>query len=175
MGLPIFKYHPEPIATGAIKSSTETCESCDRARGYVYTSTIYAEEEVENICPWCIADGSASKKFNGMFSDDYPLVKAGISKKIISEVCTRTPGYNSWQQDEWQHHCNDACEFHGDAHKQELLSLEGDNLTQFLSKEMIKADAWKSILDHYERGGSPAIYKFKCRHCPVVIYTMDFT
>jgi uncharacterized protein CbrC (UPF0167 family) len=82
--LPKFKYHPDPVATGAIKPSEEVCECCNRARGYVYTSTIYAEDEIQFICPWCIADGSAAQKFDGMFSDDYPLKEAGVNEEVIS-------------------------------------------------------------------------------------------
>ena len=95
MKLPKFKYHPDPIPTGAIKVSKEICECCNQARGYMYASSIYAKEEIEFICPWCIADGFAARKFDGIFSDDYPLQQAGISQDIISEVCERTPGYNS--------------------------------------------------------------------------------
>lgn len=84
MELPEFKYHPNPIATGAIKTSDETCECCGRERGDIYTSTLYAEEEIEFICPWCIADGSAANKFDGLFSDDYPLQNAGLSEEVIS-------------------------------------------------------------------------------------------
>ena len=109
-----------------------------------------------------------------MFSDDYPLQNAGISEEIISEVCERNPGYNSWQQEEWQSHCGDACEFHGDTEKEELLALSGEVLELFLSKEMIKPDVWVNLLENYEKGGSPAVYKFKCRKCPEIIYTMDF-
>ncbi len=100
--LPSFQYHPDPIATGAIKASDEVCECCDKPRGYIYTSTIYAEEEIEFICPWCISDGSAANKYDGLFSDNYPLQESGVSQEAISEVCERTPGYNSWQQEEWQ-------------------------------------------------------------------------
>jgi len=172
--LPEFKYHPNPIATGAIKTSDEACECCGRERGYIYTSTLYAEEEIEFICPWCIADGSAANKFDGLFSDDYPLQNAKLSEEIISEVCERNPGYNSWQQEEWQSHCGDACEFHGDTEKEELLALSGEVLELFLSKEMIKPDVWVNLLENYEKGGSPAVYKFKCRKCSETIYTMDF-
>lgn len=175
MEFPKFKYHPDPISTGAIKESDEVCECCGEARGYVYTSSLYAEEEVEFICPWCIADGSAAKKFDGMFSDDYPLHEAGVPEEVISEVCEKTPGYNSWQQEVWQAHCGTACEFHGDAEKEELAKLEGEALEKFLSAEMIKPDVWKNILEHYEKGGNPAVYKFKCTDCSEVIYTIDFT
>jgi Uncharacterized protein conserved in bacteria len=172
--LPKFKYHPDPIKTGAIKKSNEVCECCEQARGYVYTSSIYAEQEVEYICPWCIADGTAAQKFNGIFCDDYPLEEAGVSEKVISEVCERTPGYNSWQQEIWQVHCGTACEFHGDAQKKDLIALVGAELDRFLRVEMIKPEDWPHILDQYEMGGNPAIYKFICPECSAVIYTMDY-
>ena len=173
--LPKFKYHPDPLATEAIKVSDEECECCGKARGYIYNSNIYAEDEIEFICPWCIADGTAAKKFDGMFSDDYPLQEAGISQEIIDEVCLRTPGYNSWQQEVWQTHCSDACEFHGDVEKEEIEKLSGQALESFLKEEMIKKDLWQNILNNYEKGGNPAIYKFVCRKCSEIIYTMDFT
>jgi uncharacterized protein CbrC (UPF0167 family) len=171
---PKFKYHPDPISTGAIKESNEECECCEEARGFVNTSNLYAEEDIEFICPWCIADGSAAKKFDGMFSDDFPLQEAGVSEEVISEVCERTPGYNSWQQEVWQAHCGTACEFHGDAEKDELVKLSGEPLETFLRVEMIKPDVWKNILEHYEKGGHSAVYKFKCPECSEIVYTMDF-
>ena len=174
MKLPKFKYHPNPIVTGAFEESDEACECCGKATGYKYSSILYSEEEVEILCPWCIADGSAAKKFDGSFADDYPLVRAGISESIIAEVCTRTPCFVCWQQEQWQSHCNDACEFHGDAEIEDLKGLVGSKLDAFLAKEMIDAEFWESVLDNYQKGGSPGIYKFKCRHCSEVIYTMDF-
>lgn len=175
MEFPTFKYHPDPISTEAIKESNDVCECCNEARGYVYTSNLYAEEEIEFICPWCISDGSAAEKFNGMFSDNYPLLEAGVPEEVISEVCKRTPGYNSWQQEEWQAHCGTACEFHGDVDKSELTALTGESLEKFLRVQMIKPDVWQDILKYYEKGGNPAVYKFKCPECFTVVYTMDFT
>ena len=176
MELPKFKYHPDPISTGAIKESNKLCECCKKTRGYIYTSSFYAKEEVdESICPWCIADGSAAQKFDGIFSDDYPLQEAGVSEKVISEVCERTPGYDSWQQAVWQVHCHTACEFHGDAEKEELVELVGKSLERFLSAEMITPDIWQDILEYYEKGGNPALYKFKCPECSELIFTMDFS
>ncbi len=63
--LPVFTYHPHPLETGAIKASDATCECCSKARGFVYTASIYCADEVECVCPWCIADGSAAEKFDG--------------------------------------------------------------------------------------------------------------
>lgn len=175
MEFPIFTYHPDPIATGAVIKSDATCESCGKATGFVCTSTIYAVKKVDFICPWCIADGTAAKKFNGSFTDDYPLIEAGIDNKIIFEIAERTPGYISWQQEEWQSHCDDACEFHGDADINELKEMQGEQLSSFLEQQMLDVTLWKQLLTTYKKGGDPAIYKFKCRHCHKIIFTMDFS
>ena len=68
--LPTFRYHPEPLTSGSIVSSDLTCQCCGRARGYIYTGPVYAEEELnEALCPWCIADGSAAGRFQANFVD----------------------------------------------------------------------------------------------------------
>ena len=115
MDLPNFRYHRNPLATGAIEQSDSVCECCEEARGYIYKASIYSEKAIDVLCPWCIADGSAAEKFTASFVDDYPLIEAGLNQKIIEEVCRRTPGYISWQQEVWLQHCIDACEFCGDA------------------------------------------------------------
>ena len=74
-----------------------------KARGYVYCTTPYGEQEIEFVCPVgvSIADGTASEKLGAIFSDSSPLAQAAISKEIIDEVTLRTPGYISWQQESW--------------------------------------------------------------------------
>ncbi len=173
MQLPTFRYHPDPMATGNIRESDEPCECCGQVRGYIYTASIYAEDDVETVCPWCIASGEAARKFDALLSDDYSLKQAGISEAVAKEVTQRTPGYISWQQEEWQTHCNDVCEFHGDASLQELSALSGSHLSNFLDHQMLQVETWQSILKQYQPGGNPAVYKFLCRHCKTVIYTMD--
>jgi uncharacterized protein CbrC (UPF0167 family) len=79
MSLPEFRYHPDPIATGSIKSSDATCVCCEQRRGFIYTCNTYCEDElVEALCPWCIADGSAINMFGATFSDDHPLEPAEL-------------------------------------------------------------------------------------------------
>lgn len=165
MILPTFKYHPDPIATGAIEKTKKDCECCDRSTGFIATSNIHSTHSVETICPWCIADGSAAKKYDGLFSDSDPLLSDGIDKEIVKEVCEGTPSFISWQQERWLSHCNDACEFHGDAEKSDLVDLQNKNLDQFLSNEYMTAKVWSIILQSYDKGGDTAIYKFKCRVC----------
>ena len=72
-------------------------------------------------------------------------------------------------------HCNDACEFHGDADADDLEALNGVQLKHFLKEEMIKIDIWQKVLENYEEGGNPTIYKFKCRHCPEAVFTIDYS
>lgn len=173
MKLPKFKYHPDPISTGAIERSDVTCQGCGEAHGYRYSSSIYSQQKVSDVCPWCIHDGSAHKRFNASFVDDYPLQKAGLSQEIIEEVSHRTPGYVSWQQESWMCCCDDACEFHGDASRTELLALNQDGLEQLSHDSGFLLEDLKEFIESYEPKGSPAFYKFVCRHCRRVMYNGD--
>jgi uncharacterized protein CbrC (UPF0167 family) len=63
--LPQFRYHPEPLATGEIEPSEDECLNCGQRRGYLYVGPVFAEKEiVDELCPWCIADGSAAARFD---------------------------------------------------------------------------------------------------------------
>lgn len=171
--LPKFIYHPDPIATQSIIPSDETCECCGESRGFVYCTTPYGEKEIEFVCPWCIADGRANSELGVSFSDSYPLSQAGISKEIIDEVSLRTPGYVSWQQESWIACCDDACEFHGDADPRELAALQGYDRSRVAKDFDLPISDFEEIVKYYEPKGSPAIYKFKCRHCSTVRYNWD--
>ncbi len=175
MSIPAFTYHPNPLATGSVKQSDVSCRCCGVARGYIYTASVYAPVSYRDcICPWCISDGSAAAKFEAMFSDDNPLAEAGLSEAIIEEVTKRTPGYNSWQQEMWLSCCDDACEFHGDAPLAELQALQGVALARTLTAWGWKERDWAQFVQHYQPGGSSAVYKFRCRHCGDIKYAIDF-
>ncbi len=174
--LPTFPYHPDPVATGNVKSGVSVCPCCGQSRGHVYTASVHSRElPRDSLCPWCIADGSAAQKFDAMFSDDHPLLEAGVPEAVIEEVTRRTPGYNSWQQEVWQTCCNDACAFHGDASKEELLSLNGELLSKTLTEWECRETDWQRLLQHYQPGSSPSVYKFVCLHCGIPKYALDFT
>lgn len=175
MDLPTFRYHPDPVATGAVVPTDEACECCGESRGFKYNSTMYASESPECVCPWCIADGSAAQKFDGMFLDDYPLKRAGVPQSVVDEVCLRTPGYNSWQQQIWQAHCNDACEFHGDASEAEVLGMSGEALSIFLTRSGMKPEHWPRLRDNYAPGGDASVFRFVCRKCHVTVYNLDLS
>lgn len=106
MALPTFKYHPDPEATGHIIKSDTKCVCCGEDRGFIYTGPVYALEEYgQQICPWCIADGSAHEKLDASFTDEVGIGGGGmwdeVSKEIIEELSHRTPGFYGWQQEQW--------------------------------------------------------------------------
>lgn len=136
---------------------------------------MYCRSSPESVCPWCIADGSAAEKFDGVFTDGYPLSREGIPEPIIEEVTKRTPGYNSWQEDEWLACCNDACEFHGDVGTDEMAALSLDAIRSIFEDSRLD-EAWISEFRvGYKPGGNPAIYKWRCRHCEGLKFYADFT
>ncbi|WP_251652187.1 CbrC family protein [Paenibacillus glycanilyticus] len=67
MELPKFKYNPEPIKLEVIRKEESVCPVCSKEREYIYIGPFYSIEDVENICPWCIADGKAAEKYDGEF------------------------------------------------------------------------------------------------------------
>ena len=171
--LPSFTYHPDPLSTGAIKASSIACECCGEPRGYSYTGNVYATEDVDVVCPWCIADGSLANRFDATLSDDNPLLSAGLPEAIVEQVMRRTPGYISWQQDSWIACCNDACEFHGDAPAEELQALDERGRAVLSRDSGFSINDLPDIIAHYSCGGSPAFYKFVCRHCGLARYRGD--
>lgn len=167
--LPPFPYHPSPLATGAIVASTEACAVCAKVRGFVYAGPIYREgDEDERVCPWCIANGSAAERLDATFVDAHPLLEQGLAAAIVDEVTQRTPGYVSWQEAYWLAHCDDACEFHGDASASDLHSASSEERARFLSETGLDEEGWENLVSEYEPGGDIAFYKFVCRHCRVV-------
>lgn len=174
MSLPVFRYHPDPISTGNIKPSDMECVCCGQRRGYIYTSHTYCTERIRDaLCPWCIADGSAAERFDATFSSDHSLKQAGVAAAVIEEVTRRTPGFTSWQQDEWQCCCGDACEFHGDPSRAHLEALPKP-IEEVIAMTGWTPDEWAAFVRNYEPGKmSVGIYHFICRHCKQPKYGVD--
>ena len=110
MDLPKFKYHPDPLNTEAIIKKNIICSVCNQKQEYLYTGSFYSTKDVENICPWCISDGSASSKYDGQFLDSSSLEK-NSNEESIKELVYKTPSYSGWQQEVWLSHCDDYCAF----------------------------------------------------------------
>jgi uncharacterized protein len=116
--LPKFKYHPSPLGTGALIDSEDTCQCCGLARGYMYEGPVYCTEEIDRVCPWCIADGSASAKWNAQFTDGTFFDGHGdyvdLPQEVADEVFRRTIGVRgALQPVRWLVHCEQPAQFLG--------------------------------------------------------------
>jgi len=166
MELPAFAYHPDPVATGSIMRSADVCERCRQARGYVYTGPTYSMDEVEFLCPWCIADGSAAAAFRAEFTtaDGAP---ADVPDTVLDAVLRRTPGFAGWQQERWLFHCSDGAEFRGRIGYHDATALPG-------VIESITADDWsEDVLRHMSPDGDLTGYLFRCRQCGTFLAYAD--
>ena len=155
---PAFRYHPDPIATGSLIESKEPCERCGQVRGLIYAGPTYAVDEIETICAWCIADGSAAQEFDAEFTtvDGAPV---DVPPMVLDEVLHRTPGFAGWQQERWLFHCSDAAEFQGRVGFQDVADLP-------LVVQSLVADGWsEEHLRYMSANGDLTGYLFRCRHC----------
>ena len=145
---------------GLFESTGVECPCCAKVRGYSYQLTPYCEDEVENLCPWCIADGSAAEKFEATFCQDVSSEQP-VSGEASEQVYTRTPGYNSWQGEDWLGHCNDACAFIGYVGFDDLSSIWQE------VKDDVLAGGWdeETLKGNLQREGHMVGYLFQCLKC----------
>lgn len=124
----------------------------------MYSGPIYAVDEIEVICPWCIADGGAAREFDADFTtvDGAP---PDVPMAVLDEVLHRTPGFAGWQQERWLFHCSDAAEYLGRVGYGDVANVR--SVLQALA-----ADGWDSeILQYMRADGDLTGYLFRCRHC----------
>jgi uncharacterized protein CbrC (UPF0167 family) len=179
MELPKFKYSPNAYKIGVCEEIEGICSGCGDKRNIKYTSSFYSVENPEYICPFCIADGKATEKYDGEFNDyagiegvspDPKDPSPTIPKEMLLEVSERTPSYTSWQQEEWLSHCNEPCAFIGYA--------DGETVKPFIDEleEDIKkfGSEREEILESLSKDRSCVGYLFQCLHCGKHRLHIDF-
>ena len=161
--LPHFKYHPDPIGNGVIKQESTACPVCGKHREFVYVGPFYAPVDVEGICPWCIADGTAARMFGGEFMD--PGTSEPASDASMEEVAHRTPGYISWQDEPWLSHCGECCAFVGYVGWTEIEHLVdelSDDIARIEEEWQFGGEGLRGVL---HREGDVTGYLFECTVC----------
>ncbi len=172
MSFPKFKYHPNPIETGSIEASDATCEVCNQKRGYRITSSIYCKENVDNICPWCVTDGTASKKYRGEFVADIENWE-GLAKEVVDEISTRTVGFSSCQEEIWLTHCNDGCEFHGLAKVEDVRNISEEETQRLVDNSSLSKEDIDLLKKEKSSQELHYLFKFQCRHCSEIKFLED--
>ncbi len=161
--LPAFRYHPDPLRTGAIERRAIRCQVCARERQFRYAFPLYAVEDVDDICPWCIADGSACRKYDGDLVD--PHVLAGLGTAAArDELAHRTPSFGGAEQC-WPYHCEDFCAFLQNARWRDLAPFEAEIKEDL---EALARDMSLSVDEVAEALGDDGYlygYLFRCLHC----------
>lgn len=175
--LPDFPYHPDPIATGSVVGTPLRCSCCGQQRLMTYVGPVFAEEELDHeLCPWCIADGSAASTYDAQFTDVTWRVPDDVSAEVTEVVLRRTPGFNGWQQERWLHHCGDGAAFHGRVGAKDLRRLPAAR--RFLVADMEKygwsAEQLERFLESLDPDGGATAYLFRCRHCHTHLAYADF-
>lgn len=173
MGLPAFRYHPDPLDTGAFKESEEgvVCDCCGKNTRLFYTAPFFSVEDIDYLCPECIADGKAARKYDGSFHDDYSVDDGVDDPERLDELIHRTPGYCGWQQEYWRAHCGDYCAFLGYVGARELRAL--GVLDEVLDDPMWDGEQ-KEMIRESVNGGHLQCYLFQCLHCGKHMVWMDF-
>ena len=164
--LPTFKYQPNAleneIFVKAEPGKPVTCQCCGGHREYYYEMMMYAEEDVDCLCPECIASGAAARKFDGEFVQDAEKIPGDGTKK--DELFRRTPGIEMWQGEYWLAHCGDYCAFIAYVGMKELeeMGIADEVLADY---EKMNAVDLAAVRKNLEKKGSLAGYLFQCLRC----------
>lgn len=173
--LPRFRYHPNPLETEAflIADSPVICDCCKQPTTIYYQAPFFAAEDIESLCPQCIASGQAAKLFDGQFQDDCSVEDGVDNPDKLDELIHRTPGYQGWQQEFWRSHCNDFCAFLGYVGYRDLKQM--DILQEVLDDPFLEIpdDEPEKFLKNMENGGSLQGYLFECLHCKKHLLWID--
>ena len=178
MVLPSFRYHPDPITSGSIVPSEDGCRCCGKPRGFLYTGPVYADDEiVDEICPWCIADGSAHRRFDATFVDP-AVFSDDVPAPVVDLISQQTPGYNAWQSEEWPSCCGDATAFIAPFGIAELRAydyrLEGLLMPYIVHTMGVSGGAATRLLNSLDRERGPTVYLFRCLACEAPRFHIDF-
>ncbi len=156
--LPKFKYNPNAYKNGGIEFRNEICQCCGKSAD-AFATNIYSAETIENVCVRCIANGNAAKKFHGSFVQDADYID---NEAATDELFHRTPGYISWQGENWVACCNDYCEYISTVGTEELEEL---GIADEIFEDDGSFDGYDDARDYLEKDGSLCGYLFRCLHC----------
>lgn len=171
---PVFKYHYNPVKSSIFQRFKGVCSCCGNKTGWKYIGPFYCIDEIENLCPWCIKDGSAAEKFDLTYVDEHGPEKLEDSSKLL-ELTTKTPGYFSAHGDPWPAHCNDYCSLLGMTNWAELEPLLSELEIDIKISQEKNGLSYMELVSELNRKHSPLLaHLFKCNHCGKHRFTVDY-
>jgi len=160
--LPKFRYHPDPLGTGAFKEGeAKTCPCCGKESTVYYSTMPYCVKDVAYLCPICISSGEAAKKYDATFIQDSEW-RGKPDKEKDEELFCRTPGYISWQGEYWLSCCGDYCAYLGTVGTKELKAMD---IADEVFEEYATRNEFEDIEKYLVKDGSLCGYLFTCLHC----------
>lgn len=175
--LPTFRFHPDPVQSGAFEASSATCGVCGRARGYAYTGPCYVEDEFDAVlCPWCLADGSAFRRFGVTFAEIEP--KPGIDLAVAEEIEERTPGITSFNPIDWPVCCDAPMAYLEPAGHADIVArhagLAQSLVAQLAADLEVSRQEAETMFRSLDRDQSPCAHVFRCAACKRLRAEIDF-
>ena len=174
--LPSFRYHPDPVATGSIERAPARCAFCESPRGWRYTGPVFSTDNRPEICPWCIADGSAARS-GAQFTDVSDDQLADVPAVVIDVVLGQTPGFSSWQDPRWMFHCRDGAAFLGLVGWPELQGHLGaiDMLLHEHDEYGWSEEDSREFVEGLGIDHDATAYLFRCLHCGTELAYADMS
>lgn len=175
--LPTFRFHPDPVQSGAVEASSDVCGACGKARGFVYTGPCYVEDDFDAaLCPWCIADGRAFDRFGVTFAEVAP--KPGFDLRLAEEIEERTPGLTTFNPIDWPVCCQTPMAYLEPAGHAELLARHAD-LAATLPATLAAAHGLppgpaQELFASLQRDHAPCAHVFRCLRCATRRAVIDF-
>ena len=149
--LPQFRYYPDPVGTGAFEEGeAKTCPCCGKKSTVYYSTMPYCIENVENLCPLCISNGEAAKKYDATFVQDAEW-NGEPDKEKDEELFCCTPGYISWQGEYWLSCCDDYCAYLGTVGTRELKAMD---IADEVFEEYAARNEFEDVREYLVKDGS---------------------
>ena len=163
--LPTFRYHPDPLGTHAfLQGEPREGQCCGKMTDTWYEQPFFSMDDVDVLCPQCISDGTAARKFDGDFIDAASADKVSDPEKL-EELIHRTPSYCGWQQEYWLAHCDDYCEFLGYVGWDDLVKMGIDKECEQTYRKDVCFFDLETVKENMVNDGSMQGYLFRCLHC----------
>lgn len=137
------------------------CACCEQERDVMYIGPIYCVNDVSEVCPWCIADGSAAAKWSASFNDLYNIPES-VPQHVVRTIDSRTPGYSTWQGNRWLFSKDDALVFVGEVIGSAIVRKNETEKVHACRNALVDWNFPSDFdLSNVVIGGQPAIYLFQ--------------